>query len=453
MQRSTAQLRRDALAIWSAGVAAVRADLLVERTVQVDGPRLQIGDESLELAPIDRIAVVGAGKAGAAMAVGLERALGGDVLRAKQVRGWVNVPDGTCRPTQCIHLHPARPAGVNEPTAAAVAGTERILEIVAGLAERGLCIALISGGGSALLPAPAAGVSLSDKLAVTQFLSAAGAKIDELNAVRTCLSRVKGGGLARACRAGCLVTLIVSDVLGDPLHVIASGPTVEPRTTWADALAVLERYGVETGGVPEAVLRLLRQSPPAVSRPTARVRNLVIGNCAVAVDAAGLAAERLGYVHAATCAPASEGLAEDVAGHLAAMGRRMRVAAGPDCLVSGGEPVVKLVPAGSRGRGGRNQQLALAAGIALADQPGVLVLSGGTDGEDGPTDAAGAWADAELMGQAAALGLDPADYLRRNDAYRFFEPLGGLVRTGPTDTNVGDLRVVLVDRIEGRKPR
>jgi hydroxypyruvate reductase len=451
--RDSETLRRDGLQIWQAGLNAVRSDHLVESTVQVRGQTLLVGDESIDLTLVHRIAIVGAGKAGAGMAAGLERALGQRVLVDKQVSGWVNVPADCARPLAHVRLHPARPAGINEPTAEGVEGAEEILRIVGGLGPNDLCFVLISGGGSALLPAPAPGVTLADKLAVTRHLSAAGANIAELNSVRRQLSRIKGGGLARACRAGRLFALIISDVPGDPLDVIASGPTVDNRSTAHDALEVLTRYDARRA--PPAVMEYLRRAAGDSTRgsaksesapPTCQVTNLVIGNNALAVDTAGMVAERLGYSHAMIVAAEPEGSAESVGQHLAAMARTMLAGPGPNCLISGGEPVVKLVPADRRGKGGRNQQLVLAAGIELAGLAGVFILSGGTDGEDGPTDAAGAWIDAGVLAQATAAGLDPRAFLERNDAYHFFEPLGALIKTGPTDTNVCDVRVVLVAR-------
>ncbi|HEX4147230.1 MAG TPA: DUF4147 domain-containing protein [Pirellulales bacterium] len=448
MTRDTETLRRDGLQIWQAGLDAVRSDRLVESTVSVRGQSLLVGDEAIDLAHVRRIAIVGAGKAGAGMAAGLERALGERVLAEKQVSGWVNVPADCVQPLAHVRLHPARPAGVNEPTEDGVRGAEEILRIVGGLGPDDVCFVLISGGGSALLPAPAPGVTLADKLAVTRHLSAGGANIAELNSVRRQLSRIKGGGLARACRAGRLFALIISDVPGDPLDVIASGPTVDNRSTARDALAVLARYGApELPAVTTFLQRLADDAAAAApTPPSCQVTNLVIGNNALAVDAAGIVAERLGYSHAMVVACEPEGAAESVGEHLAAMARSMLAGSGPNCLISGGEPVVKLVPADRRGKGGRNQQLVLAAGIELDGLAGVFILSGGTDGEDGPTDAAGAWIDAEVLSRAAVAGLDPRVFLERNDAYHFFEPLGALIKTGPTHTNVCDVRVVLVAR-------
>ena len=448
MLRNSAQLRRDALQIWQAGLAAVRSDRLIGEALRVDGRRLLVGAETIELDSIERIAVVGAGKAGAGMAAAVEDVLGPELLTAKRVSGWVNVPADCVRPTRAIHLHAARPAGVNEPTPEGAAGAAEILRIVAALGPRDLCLCLISGGGSALLPAPVEGVSLADKLAVTRHLSAAGANIEQLNAVRKQLSRIKGGGLARACRAGRLASLIISDVLGDPLDVIASGPTVPDASTPQAALAVLEQFRAAEAGVAASVLAYLREKRGASAPPACTVQNLIIGNNATAVDAAGCEAERLGYSHAMISATASEGPAEAVARHLADMAAGMR-RGGPDCLISGGEPVVKLIDSARRGLGGRNQQLTLAALERLAEDGmnGICLLSGGTDGEDGPTDAAGALADAELAAAARRKGLDPSDYLARNDAYHFFAPLGGLIKTGPTHTNVCDLRVAVVERV------
>jgi hydroxypyruvate reductase len=304
------------------------------------------------------------------------------------------------------------------------------------------------------LPAPIPGVSLDEKIQVTRLLSAAGANIEQLNVVRRPLSLIKGGGLARACRAGRLVSLIISDVLGDPLEAIASGPTVEVQAAPDDALQVL--YDLRVAGEPAickvvAKLREMarhrdragRSLPGTASGQNTLVSNIVLGNNALAVDAAGVEAERLGYSHAMIAATSPEGSAESVGEHLAEMALRMRDNPGPDCLISGGEPTVTLAPESIRGRGGRNQQLALAALAQLGDCKEIALLSASTDGEDGPTDAAGAFVISEIVVQAARQGLMPADYLRGNDAYSFFESTRGLFKTGPTHTNVCDLRVVV----------
>ena len=447
-------MRSDAIAIWRAGVDAVRSDLLVRQHVTVDGHWLNIGHERFDLAMVGRIVVVGAGKAGAGMAAGIEQALGPQWMTDKQLTGWVHVPADCVAPLVRIHLHAARPAGVNEPTREGVDGSSEILRLVDSLGPSDLCLALISGGGSALLPAPIEGITLDDKLAVTRFLSAAGAPIEALNTVRKQLSRIKGGRLAEACRAKAMVSLIISDVLGDPLDLIASGPTVPDRSTPAEALAILERYDARSAGIAPRVFEILSHRPVSTTVETrCRVTNLVIGNNATAVEAAVRAAERLGYKASGTSAARSEGAAEDVGRQHATMALQMRTGQGPECLITGGEPTVKLVDVAGRGLGGRNQQLVLAAVAQLrsADVSGISILSGGTDGEDGPTDAAGAFADAEIIARAERLGLDPLDFLARNDAYHWFERVEGLLKTGPTHTNVCDLRVVLVDA--GLDPR
>jgi hydroxypyruvate reductase len=333
-----------------------------------------------------------------------------------------------------------------------------MLKLVESLSADDLCLVLISGGGSALLPAPVAGISLADKQALTRYLSSAGANIAELNTVRKQLSEIKGGGLARRCRAGMTVSLIISDVLGDSLDTIASGPTVPDTSTPSQALEVLANFGaIERDLAPCAVAYLRRNvtTPLADSvratQQICKIRNFVIGNNAGAVDAAGMAAERLGYSHAMVAATELEGPVEEIGRHLARMAMQMRDQDGPNCLISGGEGIVSLAPESERGKGGRNQQLVLAALEALlkgdaARGRGIAILSAGTDGEDGPTDAAGAWFDAATIEQSQRRGLDASDYLRRNDAYHFFAPMDALIKTGPTHTNVCDVRVVVAER-------
>ena len=262
--------------------------------------------------------------------------------------------------------------------------------------------------------------------------------------------------MARACRAGRLITLIISDVIGDPLDVIASGPTVGDTSSPQEALAILERLD-PARSVPASIYRhLASQTATEIPKSTkspfgCEVTNLVIGNNALAVDAAGIEAERRGYSHAMQAATKLEGPAEEIGVHLAEMALAMKGTAGPDCLITGGEPTVRLAPPELRGKGGRNQQLVLAALVRLVQTgensaDGIVLLSGGTDGEDGPTDAAGAVLSADVIAEMRRQKLDPASHLGRNDAYTFFEQIGGLMKTGPTHTNVCDLRVVTVSR-------
>jgi hydroxypyruvate reductase len=296
-----------------------------------------------------------------------------------------------------------------------------------------------------LLPAPIEGLSLQSKIELTQEIAARGGNIHELNTMRRELSRIKGGGLARACRAGQLVSLILSDVLGDDLSVIASGPTVHSESTPELAIEVLHKFQLQDHPAGSEAIRLLREARAlnhAEPGSHCQVTNIIIGNNATAVDAAGIEAERLGYSHAMISARGPEGSAEDVAAKLVEMAVTMREESEPDCLISGGEPTVILCDAAERGRGGRNQQLALAALDKLDDWRSLALVSGGTDGEDGPTDAAGAFVDQQIAEQSQRLQLGPQQFLRRNDAYHFFDQVGGLIKTGPTHTNVCDLRVI-----------
>ncbi|MEM1305645.1 MAG: glycerate-2-kinase family protein, partial [Planctomycetota bacterium] len=357
-------LRADAEAIWRAGVEAVEPKRLLAERVSVDGGWLAFSDLHVRLRDIDRVVVVGGGKAGVPMTQGFEAAVGVSLLREKRIDGLVSVP-ADCLPERgdlpkTIRLTAGRPAGVNEPRNEGVAAARKMLRLVGGLTDRDLCLCLISGGGSALLPAPIDGITLDQKVAVTRLLSGAGATIDQLNAVRKRLSRIKGGGLARAAAPARVVSLIISDVLGDPLDVIASGPTVDNAQSIADALHVFDELGVVDHPDATPAIKLLRslQGSTARERPLdpSRVHNLVMANNATAVDAAGTEAERRGYNHAMQCATASEGAAEEVGRSLAAMAQGMRDdpnPAGPDCLITGGEPTVRLAEPAVRGRGGR----------------------------------------------------------------------------------------------------
>ena len=489
------QPREDALAIWQAGVDSVAPDRLIRKNVvlSADAKTLDIVGVSYPLSDIRRIVVVGGGKASGRMAEALEAILSRSGV--SEVVGWVNVPDDCAVPLRNIRLHPARPMGVNEPTEAAAFGTERIVELLKSLGPNDLCINLLSGGGSALLPAPSPEISLAEKLELTRFLSGAGADIQELNTVRKQISLLKGGKMKELCRGRRLVSLILSDVLGDPLDVIASGPTVDNPSGAADARTVLRKF--ETASATENqkvaiqnVVRYLERRHAVPSLPGTRggvsgemcrgsqaphpgplpggegtvggtifddiggwVRNIIIGNNAIAVDCAAMEAERRGYSAVSISATKSEGLAEDVGVHLAEQAIYLKSDGdGPDCLISGGEPVVRLAPEGIRGKGGRNQQLVLAALIRLLNDDRfsgrIAMVSGGTDGEDGPTEAAGALLDDELIERLRNRmhndpTFDPQRFLETNNAYPFFEALDGLVMTGPTGTNVCDLRVLL----------
>lgn len=425
--------REHALRTWNAAVDAVRPEPLV---------RAALGAER-ELFAASRVLVVGAGKAGPGMSAGLEQAFAHHLDR---VEGLVNVPAGMSANLKRIRLHAARPQGMNEPTAEGVAGAEEMLRLLQSAGPEDVAICLLSGGGSALLPAPVEGVSLEDKLAVTKLLHRCGATIDEMNCVRKHLSRVKGGRLAEAFRGKRLLALIISDVVGDPLDVIASGPTAPDPTTFAHAHTVLSRYEL-INAVPIAVKKHLEAGrhgtvPETPKILPATIENRIIGSNRVALDAAKLKGEKLGYrvldlgsfVEGETCQ-----VAVAVAGIVRSIKSDGVPLRPPVCILLGGETTVTL---GEKpGKGGRNQEFVLALSAKLDasdDMKGVTVLSAGTDGEDGPTDAAGAVAD-------TVTHLDiAAEYLRRHDAYTFFDRAGGLIRSGLTGTNVMDVRVILI---------
>ena len=343
-------------------------------------------------------------------------------------------------------------AGHPVPDEKGVAGAVRAVEILRQAGKDTLVVCLISGGGSALLVAPSEGLSLDDKQAMTRILLKAGADIMELNTVRKHLSRVKAGRLAEAARPARVLSLILSDVIGDPVDFIASGPTAPDRTTWADALDIVTRHD-RAGEMPQRIMRILREGAAGKLPDTPkkgdplfeRVENIIVGSNRIATEAARLKALAMGY-EPVVLTSELQGEARDAARRLyrqvlesqscLASGRRKT------CLIAGGETTVTVR---GNGLGGRNTEMALAFAMAIEGTSGITFLSAGTDGTDGPTDAAGAVADGRTIPDARALGLDPQAFLDDNDSYRFFEKAGGLVKTGPTGTNVMDLQVILVE--------
>jgi glycerate 2-kinase len=430
-------LRNHARRVWNAAVEAGRPEPLVRRALT---------DLAGALRAAPRILVLGAGKAGAAMAEAVERVLAD---RLDRIDGVVNVLAEAVKPLQKIRLHAARPAATNFPTAAGVAGSQEMLRLAKSAGPNDVALCLLSGGGSALLPAPADGVSLADKLAVTRLLHHCGATINEMNAVRKHLSAIKGGRLAQAFTGKELYSLIISDVIGDPLDVIASGPTAPDPTTFADALNVLDRYHLREHCAAAVLAHLQNgadgKTPETPKSMPGHVHNLIIGSNVKALADAQACAEQLGY-RVLNVGSYIEGETRHIATMHAGIIRSIReqgVPLGPPaCLLSGGETTVTLMP--NPGKGGRNQEFVLAALLNLGTTPNVAILSGGSDGEDGPTDAGGAIADAATLERAATLGLSGWDYLQRNDAYHFFQATGDLFITGLTQTNVMDVRVMLI---------
>ncbi len=442
--------RRECLDIFRAALAAADPSDAVRRAIDRSGRSLRIGPASYDLADFDRILVTGAGKATARMARAAEEALG-DALAG----GVIVVKYGHTVPLKKVRQVEA---GHPVPDEAGAAGTREIMALLAGADARTLVLCLLSGGGSALLVAPAEGVTLSDKQDATSVLLRAGASIDELNAVRKHLSAVKGGRLAAIAAPAAVATLLLSDVIGDRLDVIASGPTAPDPTTYGDALEVLERYGL-TGAVPAAALRLLQRGRDGLAGETPKqgdpcfrtVRNGIVGSLAMAVEAARSEAARAGF-DATVVTAELRGEARAAAAMLAERVRRerasMRPGDRPRCLIWGGETTVRVT---GGGMGGRNQELALAFAIAIEGLAGVTLLSAGTDGTDGPTDAAGAVVDGNSARAARELRIDPVGALDYNDSYTFFERLDAAsgakshLKTGPTGTNVMDLQVVVID--------
>jgi glycerate 2-kinase len=423
-------VRAPALQIFRAALRAADPCAAVLRHLHFDGRTLIAGRRRYKIADFDRVQVIGAGKAGRAMARAVERVLGRQIAG-----GLINVPEGAEARLRHIALasasHPM-------PDDRGVEGARRILEIAGAAQSRDLLICLISGGASALLPAPVPGLTLAAKRTITRQLLSAGANIHELNAVRKHLSLIKGGQLAAAAYPASMITLILSDVIGDDLDVIGSGPTVGDPTTVEQAYAVLRKYGV-------AVRKdVLGETPKPGDSRLARVQNLVVGSNRLAIDAAAQRAKELGY-RTLVLSSSIEGETREIAGMHAAIVReileRGRPLRPPACILSGGETTVTVR---GKGLGGRNQEFVLAAAISLEDHGPAAIFSAGTDGLDGPTDAAGAIADENTVARAKAMSLDARKFLDNNDSYHFFEKLDGLVKTGPTGTNVMDVRILLI---------
>ncbi len=413
---------------------AVDPQAAVQRHLRREGDALIIGERRYDLSDYERVFVVGGGKASVPMATDAVEALGKRLTEGVIVAkyGHADLPPSTPR-LQIIE------AGHPVPDEQAVRGARAVADLARRAAADDLLICLISGGASALLTWPAPGLSLAALQALTDDLLRSGATINEINTVRKHCSRIKGGNLARLAAPATVVTLILSDVVGDPLDVIASGPTVPDPTTVAEAQAVLDRYGLS------AAHDIPFQETPKPGDPVfERVQHVLVGSNRLAAAAAVERARALGY-HTLLLSTYVEGEAREVAQVAAALAKGIRThgdpVSPPACLVWGGETTVTIR---GEGQGGRNQELALAAALALDGWPGVLVMALATDGTDGPTDAAGAIVTGETVSRARALGLDPRAALAANDSYPFFNALGDLIHTGPTGTNVNDLLFLLV---------
>ena len=470
--------RHDLLAVMAAALEAVRPDIALQRILQRDGTSLRVAGRRYDLAAFDHVWLVGAGKGSAPMVHAAEAILG-EALSG----GIIVVKQGHRLPLQRVQQ---REAAHPVPNQAGLAAGAEILNLAQRATERDLLLCLLSGGGSALLEALPDLLDLVALQATTEALLASGATIHEVNAVRKHLSQIKGGQLARAAAPATLVTLVLSDVVGSPLDVIASGPTVGDRSTWADVAEIVERYELASR-LPTTVLAYLRRGIAGALPDTPQpddplfANNAVhlIGDNALAAGAAQRAATDLGY-QALVLSTFVEGEARHVADWLVALGREVlahgRPVPRPACLILGGETTVTLtegdsphpppsphplptsgegggaershdqvIRSGHTGIGGRNQELALAAALRLADHDGIVVGALATDGSDGPTDSAGAIVDSGTVARAARRGLDAAAHLRQHNAYPLIDASGDLLRSGPTLTNVNDLLFVVVE--------
>ena len=442
-QKTNSIIRQHAFEIFQAGLAAVDPAEAIFRHVKLSKDVLEVGGRRFVLNDFKRIFVVGGGKAGAPMGQALEQ-----LLEDRIADGVIVTKQGHGLPLKDVRLIEA---GHPVPDKRGIQGADEMLSLVQGAGERDLVLCLISGGGSALMVSPADGMTLEDKQAVTKLLLACGADIHEINTIRKHLSRIKGGGLAGLAWPATVVSLILSDVIGDDLNVIASGPTVADTSTFSDAHRIFLKYGIWNqvpapvrkrieagleGGVPE--------TPGAEDPIFQKSCSQLVGTNMQALQAAGIKARGLGY-NVMILSSFMQGEAREIAKVLAGVAREVRESgnpmASPACILCGGETTVTIK---GEGKGGRNQEFALAAACAIEGLEDVVILAGGTDGNDGPTDAAGAIVDGSTLARAAERKMDPQDHLDRNDAYHFFQPLQDLLMTGPTNTNVMDVYMALI---------
>jgi len=440
------EARRAILTILKAALCSVDPRVAITNHVRRTNNLLRIGNMTFDLDGFERIFVVGGGKAGGAMAKALE-----EIVGDKLTEGFVNVLRGTKSSFETLKIL-LNEAGHPIPDEDGVEGARRIIQLAHKAGERDLVICLISGGGSALMPLPAAGITLQDKQELTDALLKCGATIDEINAVRKHVSGLKGGQLAEAAYPATLVSLILSDVVGDPLDTIASGPTAPDTTTFNDAISILKKYDLWKNVVPKTVKKRLeaglRGEIPETPKPGDEVfektHNVIVGNNRTAALAACQEAKELGF-NSLLLSSIVEGEARHVGTAYAGIMKEIldsnNPVPRPAVVIAGGETTVTVT---GWGKGGRNQELVLSASLKIEGLRSVAIASIGTDGVDGPTDAAGAMADGQTIIRARNKRLYPKEFLMNNDSYHFFSRLSDLIFTGPTGTNVNDLTVLVV---------
>ena len=442
------QLKKIATGIFLRAVSAVDPSKRLREIITVEEDTLRVktderSEELFHLRAFKNIYLIGTGKASAPMAQTME-----DLLADRISSGVITTKGGHRLPLKRIELIEA---GHPIPDRNGLEGAHRIRSLLKNSGPEDLVLVVLSGGGSALLPLPVEGITLEEKQEATQLLLDCGADIKEMNTVRKHISQIKGGWLARWAYPSTVLAFILSDVVGDPLDVIGSGPTVPDSSTFEDAWGILRKYNLIREVAPSIQKHLqlgregrAQETPKPGESAFERVHNLLIGSNILALRAAQQEASSCGF-HTFILSSSIVGETKEVARFHAAIAKEMMMSGNPiskpACMISGGETTVTIR---GRGRGGRNQEFALAGALEIQGLERVVLLSGGTDGTDGPTDAAGAIADHTTVNRALAMGLHPKTHLEENDAYPFFEKLGDLLITGPTRTNVMDVHILLI---------
>jgi len=432
--------------ILAAAIDAVDPDKAVANCLKQDKNHLQVGGQSYDLNRVQRVFLIGFGKASLPMGQAAEKIIG-DRLTQGVLISKTHPSKFTIRHSSLTIVEASHPV----PDERGVEGAQHIIELLQSTTPNDLVLFLISGGGSALLTAPVPEVHLADLQRVNNLILSCGADINEINTLRKHLSQVKGGGIARLASPAQVCSLILSDVIGDPLDVIASGPTVPDPTTFSDTLSIIEKYDL-TQEIPSSILSHLHTGvrneipeTPKVGDPIfERTNNFIIGNNLMAAQSALTQAKSEGLTPRLLTTKL-KGEAREIGQALAAIAQQIDATGDPiprpACIVAGGETTVTLL---GDGLGGRNQEVALSAVPGLAGLQDTFLITLATDGDDGPTDAAGAVISGDTLSQANLQGLNHAKYLSRNAAYEFFDPLGDLLKPGPTLTNVNDLTFIFV---------